>query len=311
MESSTGLAVISDLDPDQDLVAGDADSNAFASSNDHVLDAKVVSESKPKLVGGPKLVKQHDDKEAIMELLEDLAKPAIEAPKNGKFTKDYLFTVLTSHCDPIVEERKVLLKEPGENHHTCKGDVYELQTFIKKFLEEQGVASGNTLRKQITLRKTKSLYNWFVTEHSLINKAKTFNNDGNFIAVANGIIHVQDGKYELLPYEANPHLNFKHRLNANFDLGAKHYYWDSFLPDFIGTNDKDIDRFWETESNLHFPNPAAKSITVQYGKGNDGKSVLGGFRRDIYTPGDAVFDGDLEQALSQFGTEAFNESKNR
>lgn len=303
------LSVINDLDPDADMVRGTDDLTPVIEKNDCQLDDETINNSKLELIGKQDTVEGHDDGKKIDDLLNEKSKPVIDPPKDGKFTKEYLFNFLNEHCDLIVDEQKVFIKEPSQHNHDYMHNAANLETFLKKVLEERGVADAQTLRKQITPRKCKALYHLCITDYRAIERAINFNNDGNYIAVANGIVQVVDGEIELLEYEKNPNLCFKHSINANYEPNSQHDAWDSFLSDYIGSTAADVWRFWETEGNLLFPNQAPKTITVHYGTGNDGKSVLGNFRRKIVKTSDAVFDADIGQALSQFGTEAFKDAQ--
>lgn len=303
-----GLSVINDLDPDRDIVNLNTDTIALSTTGDCNLELP-PGKSNPRVIGGPHIDKPLDDGGEIEERLDELSKPRIEPPENGQFTKEYLFNVLIAYCRPIVEERTLFVISPGQHHHVKLRDPLALQMFLKKLLEVNGTADAATLRKQISDRKCKSIYTWLITDYKLAERSETFDNDGNYIAVANGIVHVFDGKIELLDYGKHPEMSFKHVINANYDTEAEHIAWDSFLSDHIGPKEKDLNRFWEAEGNLHFSNATPKKIVCYHGKGNDGKSVLAAVRHDIYAPNSAVFDGDLGQALSKFGTEAFKDAQ--
>lgn len=309
LANSGERSVITDLDPDTNIMCGNADIANIANNSDCELSSNIVNGSNPKVLSSPKLIKKHDDYGIIGETLEELAKPNVDPPKNGKFTKEYLFVVIVEHCNLIVEERKPFIRKPGHHWHSCMYDAVNLEIFLKEYLEWCGVADAATLRKQITSRKCKAVYHLCITDSRSIARAVNFNNDGNYLPVANGIVHVENGKADLLLYHENPNLCFKYCVNANYDPDAEHDVWDSFTSDYIGNNEKDIQRYWQGEGNLLFPNPTAKTILVKYGAGNDGKSVEAGFRQALFNPCDAVFDADIGQALSQFGTEAFKDAQ--
>ena len=303
------LTVTKDLDPDKDMVCGTDDFTSIINKNDCQLDDEIIKNGKLELIGGPDLIKGHDDGKMFEDLLEKLNKPLIEPPQNGKFTKEYLFGFLNEYCGLIVDDQKVFIKIPPQHHHDCVRNAAELETILKKVLEECGVADAQTLRKRITPRKCKELYHLCITDFRAIERAINFTNDGNYIAAANYIVHVVDGKIELLSYEDHPNLCFRHSINANYNPDSRGDAWDSFLSDYIGNKDEDVQRFWETEGSLYFSNHAPKTVIVHYGTGNDGKSVMGNFRRKIVEPNGAVFDADIGQALSQFGTEAFKDAQ--